>query len=175
MASLCVNIDHIATVRQARLESEPDPVAAAALAEKAGASGITAHLREDRRHIQDRDVARLRSSVRGRFNLEMAATTGMVRIARRLEPDEATQVPERRRELTPCVMGKASILGFRNACPHERVTERRPSTPLAFFTGAERESYPDLRRLFAALIGRMYEYRLRVRIACAMGHTGGER
>jgi len=100
MAKLCVNIDHIATVRQARLEELPDPVAAAALCEKAGAVGITAHLREDRRHIQDRDVARLRKAVRGKFNLEMAATPEMVAIARRLRPDEATLVPEKRRELT---------------------------------------------------------------------------
>jgi pyridoxine 5-phosphate synthase len=97
---LCVNIDHIATVRQARREEVPDPVAAAALCERAGASGITAHLREDRRHIQDGDVVRLRKAVRGKFNLEMAATPGMVAIARKLRPDEATLVPEKRRELT---------------------------------------------------------------------------
>jgi pyridoxine 5-phosphate synthase len=98
--ALCVNIDHVATVRQARLGDEPDPVEAARLCERSGAAGITAHLREDRRHIQDRDVARLRKSVRGKFNLEMAATPEMVAIAARLKPDEATLVPERRKELT---------------------------------------------------------------------------
>ena len=100
MAKLCVNIDHIATIRQARAESVPDPVEAARLAEKAGAIGITAHLREDRRHIQDQDVLRLRQSVRGKFNLEMALTEEMLRIAVRVKPDECTLVPEKRQELT---------------------------------------------------------------------------
>jgi pyridoxine 5-phosphate synthase len=100
MPQLSVNIDHIATLRQARRALEPDPVGAARLAEAAGAKGITAHLREDRRHVQDDDVKRLRRSVRGKFNLEMAATEEMLRIARRLGPDEATLVPERRQELT---------------------------------------------------------------------------
>jgi pyridoxine 5-phosphate synthase len=99
-AKLCVNIDHIATVRQARRESVPDPIEAAKLAEKAGAIGITAHLREDRRHIQDDDAWRLRRVVKGKFNLEMAATPAMVSLARRIGPDEATLVPEKRQELT---------------------------------------------------------------------------
>jgi pyridoxine 5-phosphate synthase len=99
-AKLCVNVDHIATVRQARLDEVPDPVEAARLAERAGAIGITAHLREDRRHIQDADVARLKRAVRGKFNLEMALTVEMLRIARSLRPDECTLVPEKRRELT---------------------------------------------------------------------------
>jgi pyridoxine 5-phosphate synthase len=99
-AKLCVNIDHIATVRQARLESVPDPVEAARLAEKAGAIGITAHLREDRRHIHDADVKNLKRAVKGKFNLEMALTEEMLRIAVGLKPDECTLVPEKRRELT---------------------------------------------------------------------------
>ncbi len=107
--ALCVNVDHVATVRQARLEAVPDPVEAAGLCESAGAAGITAHLREDRRHIQDDDVRRLRRAVRGRFNLEMAATPAMVALARRLRPDEATLVPERRRELT--TEGGLSVAG----------------------------------------------------------------
>jgi pyridoxine 5-phosphate synthase len=97
---LCVNIDHIATVRQARMDTVPDPVEAARLAEKAGAIGITAHLREDRRHIQDADVLRLRRMVKGKFNLDMAATPAMVSLARNLLPDEVTLVPEKRLELT---------------------------------------------------------------------------
>jgi pyridoxine 5-phosphate synthase len=100
MAFLSVNIDHIATIRQARRALEPDPVQAARLAEAAGAIGITAHLREDRRHVQDDDVKRLRKAVKGKFNLEMAATDGMLRIAKKIGPDEATLVPERRQELT---------------------------------------------------------------------------
>ena len=100
MAKLGVNIDHVATVRQARGTSEPDPVAAAALAELAGADGITVHLREDRRHIQDRDVEILRQTVKPRLNLEMAPTDEMVGIALKIRPDSATFVPEKREELT---------------------------------------------------------------------------
>lgn len=97
---LGVNIDHVATVRQARGTVEPDPVTAAALAELAGADGITVHLREDRRHIQDRDVELLRQTVKTRLNLEMAATEEMVAIALRVRPDCVTLVPEKRQELT---------------------------------------------------------------------------
>ena len=95
-----MNIDHIATIRQARRTVEPDPVAAAVLAELAGADGITVHLREDRRHIQDRDVRLLRQTVRTHLNLEMAATDEMVAIALDIQPDYVTLVPERREEVT---------------------------------------------------------------------------
>lgn len=97
---LYINVDHVATVREARRSDEPDPVAAAALCEMAGADGITAHLREDRRHIQDRDVERLLREVRTVFNLEMAATDEMVQLAQRLRPYQVTLVPERREEVT---------------------------------------------------------------------------
>jgi len=97
---LGVNIDHVATVRQARRVSEPDPIQAAVLAELGGADGITVHLRHDRRHIQDRDVEMLRQVVKTRLNLEMAATQEMVRIALTVKPTQATLVPERREELT---------------------------------------------------------------------------
>jgi pyridoxine 5-phosphate synthase len=100
VAKLEVNVDHVATVRQARLIDEPDPVVAAALAELAGADGIIVHLREDRRHIQDRDVRILRQTVKTRLNLEMAATEEMLRIAREVKPDLVTLVPEKRAELT---------------------------------------------------------------------------
>jgi pyridoxine 5-phosphate synthase len=100
MASLGVNIDHIANVRQARRTVEPDPVSYALLAELGGADGITVHLREDRRHIQDRDVELLRATVRSRLNLEMAATAEMEALALRLRPDMVTLVPERRQEVT---------------------------------------------------------------------------
>jgi pyridoxine 5-phosphate synthase len=100
MASLGINIDHIANVRQARRTVEPDPVTYALLAELGGADGITVHLREDRRHIQDRDVELLRATVRSRLNLEMAATAEMEAIALRLRPDMVTLVPERREEVT---------------------------------------------------------------------------
>lgn len=100
MATLSVNVDHVATIRQARRAQEPDPVQAAMLAELAGASGITCHLREDRRHIQDRDVELLRRLVKTKLNLEMAITEEMVRMAIALKPGMATLVPERREELT---------------------------------------------------------------------------
>lgn len=100
MPTLGVNIDHIATIRQARRTVEPDPVAAAVLAELAGADGITVHLREDRRHIQERDVRILRQTVRTHLNLEMAATAEMVAIALDVKPDYVTLVPERREEVT---------------------------------------------------------------------------
>jgi pyridoxine 5-phosphate synthase len=100
MASLGVNIDHIANVRQARRTVEPDPVTYALLAELGGADGITVHLREDRRHIQDRDVELLRQTVRSRLNLEMAATPEMEAIALRIQPDMVTLVPEKRQEVT---------------------------------------------------------------------------
>jgi pyridoxine 5-phosphate synthase len=97
---LYVNIDHVATVRQARRGTEPDPFAAARVCEDAGADGITAHLREDRRHIQDADVEHLRSGIRTMFNLEMACTDEMLAIAERLRPHQATLVPEKREEIT---------------------------------------------------------------------------
>ncbi|MBE9536749.1 MAG: pyridoxine 5'-phosphate synthase [Proteobacteria bacterium] len=100
MAKLGVNIDHIATLRQARRGQEPEPVTAAALAEMAGADGITIHLREDRRHIQDRDLRLLRETARTRINLEMAPTQEMVKIALDIKPDMVTFVPEKREELT---------------------------------------------------------------------------
>jgi len=100
MAKLGVNIDHVATIRQARGGLEPDPVAAAAIAEFAGADGITVHLREDRRHIQDRDLTILRKTIKTRLNLEMAATDEMVSIAQQIKPDMCTLVPEKRLELT---------------------------------------------------------------------------
>ncbi|XLQ11516.1 MAG: pyridoxine 5'-phosphate synthase [cyanobacterium endosymbiont of Epithemia adnata isolate EadnSB Bon19] len=100
MLTLGVNIDHIATIRQARRTVEPDPIAAAVLAELGGANGITIHLREDRRHIQDIDVQLLRKTVRTHLNLEMAATDEMVLIALDIKPDYVTLVPEKREEIT---------------------------------------------------------------------------
>ncbi|HKO58936.1 MAG TPA: pyridoxine 5'-phosphate synthase [Thermoanaerobaculia bacterium] len=97
---LAVNIDHIATIREARKTDEPDPVAAAVLCELAGAQGITVHLRGDRRHIQDRDVEVLRRTVATHLNVEMAATSEMVRIAQTVKPHQVTLVPERKDEVT---------------------------------------------------------------------------
>ena len=100
MPALHVNVDHVATVRQARRGTDPDPVHAAVLAELGGAAGITVHLREDRRHVQDRDVRVLREVVKTRLNLEMAPTAAMCAVAAEVKPDVAMLVPEKREELT---------------------------------------------------------------------------
>jgi len=97
---LCVNIDHIATVRQARGSAYPDPLEGARLCEESGAHGITVHLREDRRHIQDRDVIGLKDIVKGKFNLEMALSDEIIAIAKKVKPDQITLVPEKREEIT---------------------------------------------------------------------------
>ncbi|HEX9191183.1 MAG TPA: pyridoxine 5'-phosphate synthase [Candidatus Deferrimicrobiaceae bacterium] len=110
---LGVNIDHVATLRQARRGLVPEPAAAAAVAELAGADGITVHLREDRRHIQDRDLEALKAVVTTRINLEMAATEEMTRIACRLQPHSATLVPEKREEVT--TEGGLDVLGRRES------------------------------------------------------------
>lgn len=100
MAKLGVNIDHVATIREARKTFEPDPVWAAALAEMGGADGITVHLREDRRHIQDRDVRLLRETVHCRLNLEMAVSEDIIKIAHEIKPEQVSLVPEKRQEVT---------------------------------------------------------------------------
>ena len=118
MARLAVNVDHVATVRQARGITIPDPVEAAVLAELGGAHGIVVHLREDRRHIQDRDVRMLRDMVKTKLNLEMAATPDMIEAACTIRPDVATLVPEKRQELT--TEGGLDVKG--NAAQIEKAT-----------------------------------------------------
>ena len=113
MATLGVNIDHVATLRQARRTVEPDPVWAAALAELGGADAITVHLREDRRHIQDRDLEVLRRTVQVKLNLECAVAPEMVEIACRVRPDQVTIVPERRAEVT--TEGGLDVVSHRGA------------------------------------------------------------
>lgn len=100
MPNLGVNIDHVATLRQARREFNPDPIAAAKICEQAGADSIVAHLREDRRHINDLDIRKLRKSIRTRFNLEMSLNKDIIQFATSIKPDEVTLVPEKRAELT---------------------------------------------------------------------------
>jgi len=116
MAVLNVNIDHVATIRQARLTDEPDPVWAAVMCELAGANGITVHLRQDRRHICDRDVRLLRETVACKLNLEMCMAESIVKIAEEIRPDQVTLVPEKRAELTTeggldCVRQKKRLAG----------------------------------------------------------------
>ena len=112
MPQLGVNIDHVATVRQARRTNEPDPVHAAVLAELGGADGITVHLREDRRHIQDRDVRLLRQMIRVKLNLEMAVAQEIVDFAVEIRPEQATLVPEKREEVT--TEGGLDVIGQRD-------------------------------------------------------------
>jgi len=135
MPRLSVNIDHVATLRQARRGKEPDPVAAAALAELAGADGIIVHLREDRRHIQDRDLELLRKTVKTRLNLEMANTEEMIQIALRVKPDLATFVPEKRQELT--TEGGLDVSGNRAALRRNIARLKRGGIPSSLFIDAE--------------------------------------
>ncbi|WP_204102794.1 MULTISPECIES: pyridoxine 5'-phosphate synthase [Spirulina sp. CCY15215] len=136
MLTLGVNIDHTATIRQARRTVEPDPIAAAVLAELGGADGITVHLREDRRHIQDRDVHLLRQTVRTHLNLEMAPTEEMVAIALEVKPDYVTLVPERREEIT--TEGGLNLLADRDR--YAQIVDRLQSAniPVSWFIDSDR-------------------------------------
>ncbi|MBF2079463.1 MAG: pyridoxine 5'-phosphate synthase [Synechococcales cyanobacterium T60_A2020_003] len=135
MPTLGVNIDHIATIRQARRTVEPDPIAAAVLAELAGADGITAHLREDRRHIQDRDIYLLRQTVRTHLNLEMAATDEMVAIALDVKPDYVTLVPERREEVT--TEGGLDVAGQQRRMTDVVTALQNAGIPVSLFIDAD--------------------------------------
>ncbi|MFM7250907.1 MAG: pyridoxine 5'-phosphate synthase [Planctomycetaceae bacterium] len=131
MASLGVNIDHVATIRQARRTVEPDPVWAAALAELGGADAITVHLREDRRHIQDRDLEVLRRTVQVKLNLEGSIDAEMVAIACRVRPDQVTLVPERREEVT--TEGGLDLLSRRQAVATAVGRLRDAGIPVSLF------------------------------------------
>jgi len=137
MPRVGVNIDHVATVRQARGVMYPDPVTAAAIVEWAGADGIVCHLREDRRHIQDRDLRLLREIIQTRLNLEMAATEEMVRIALASKPDIVTLVPERREELT--TEGGLDVIKFFKSLT--KVTERlrKGGIPVSLFIDPKKD------------------------------------
>ena len=150
MATLCVNVDHIATIRQARRAHEPDPVQAAMLAELAGASGITCHLREDRRHIQDRDVEVLRRLVKTKLNLEMAVSEEMIRIAIALKPDMVTLVPERREELT--TEGGLDVRGHLDAVTRAVRTLQGEGIAASLFIDPDPEQVSDSARAGAELV-----------------------
>jgi pyridoxine 5-phosphate synthase len=139
---LGVNVDHVATLRQARRAAYPDPVAAAVMAELAGADQITIHLREDRRHIQDRDLQVLRKTVTSRLNLEMAVAPEMIRIAYEVKPDMVTLVPERREELT--TEGGLDVVGGREAVRKAVKTLRDAEIEVSLFID------PDLDQVKAA-------------------------
>ena len=141
-ARLGVNVDHVATLRQSRRTNYPDPVAAAVMAELAGADQITIHLREDRRHIQERDLQIMRRTVTTRLNLEMAATQEMVKIAYEVKPDIVTLVPERREELT--TEGGLDVIAGREAVRKAVKTLRDADIKVSLFID------PDLDQVKAA-------------------------
>jgi pyridoxine 5-phosphate synthase len=142
MAELGVNIDHVATVRQARRTYEPDPVWAATLAQLGGADGITVHLREDRRHIQDRDLRVLRDTVTVKLNLELAANDEIVKIACASKPDQATLVPEKREEVT--TEGGLDLLAHRKRVTEAIASLRQSGISISLFLD------PDERQIEAA-------------------------
>lgn len=147
---LCINIDHVATLREARGGVEPDPVSAATICELAGADGIVCHLREDRRHINDRDLRLLRDTVKTKLDLEMAATEEIVAIAVETLPDLATLVPERRQELT--TEGGLDVLGHRH---HLRDVVRelhRHDIPVSLFIDPVQEQVQAARDIEADFI-----------------------
>jgi len=150
MARLAVNVDHIATIREARGIDQPDPVLAAGIAELAGADGIICHLREDRRHIHDRDLRLLRQTVKTRLNMEMAAVDEMIEIAREVRPDLITLVPERRQELT--TEGGLDVLAdpdrYRKVV--ERVREK--GILVSFFVDPEPAQIEAARRAGGAIV-----------------------
>lgn len=150
MVKLGVNIDHIATIRQARGSDEPDPVAAAVFAELAGAHGITVHLREDRRHIQDRDVELLRKTIKTRLNLEMALTDEMIAFALKVVPDMVTLVPEGRHELT--TEGGLDVNLLRSTLTQRIILLKQAGIPVSLFVEPDMEQIKGSHRVGADYI-----------------------
>ncbi len=145
MIQLGVNIDHVATVRQARQTNEPDPVWAAALAELGGADGITLHLREDRRHISDRDLRVLRQTVTVKLNLEMACENEVLDIACEVKPDQATLVPEKREEVT--TEGGLDVLGRRDRVARTVERLRQAGISVSLFLDSDPRQIEEAARL----------------------------
>lgn len=150
MPELGVNIDHVATIRQARKTYEPDPVAAAVLAELGGADTITVHLREDRRHIQDRDVRVLRETVHIKLNLELSVAPEIVDIACALKPDQATLVPERREEVT--TEGGLDVVSHEIAVARAMEKLRNAGIPVSLFLDPDEKQLAAARRLEAQAV-----------------------
>ena len=150
MPFLGVNIDHVATLRQQRRESEPDPVKAALICQKAGADSIVAHLREDRRHINDKDILALKRTLQVRFNLEMSAAKDVVALACKVRPDQATLVPERRQELTT----EGGLDVIRNAGKLKPVCSRLKDQGIivSFFIDPEKDQIDAARNIGISVI-----------------------
>ena len=150
MAGLAVNVDHVATLREARKINYPEPVAAAVLAELAGADGIVVHLREDRRHIQDRDVRILRKIVQTRLILEMASTSEMVGIALDIKPDIVTLVPEKREELT--TEGGLDLIVHKNSVAEAVDSLQNSGIPVSIFIDPDPEQIKLAHQIDAAMV-----------------------
>lgn len=150
MADLCINVDHVATIRQARGGVEPEPVVAAGIVELAGADGVVVHLREDRRHIQDRDVRLIREIVQTRLTLEMAATDEMIGIASEIKPDIVTLVPEKRQELT--TEGGLDVASLETSITEAVSRLHDAGIPVSLFIDAEREQIEAAKRTGAECI-----------------------
>lgn len=150
MAHLAINVDHIATIRQARGITEPDPVAAASICELAGASGIVIHLREDRRHIQDRDVYLLRETIKTKMNLEMGANKEIIKIALEVQPDLVTLVPEKRQELT--TEGGLDIVTQKKKIAKTIDKMSKAMIPVALFLDPDREQIATASEIGATFV-----------------------
>ncbi len=150
MADLCINVDHVATIRQARGGVEPEPVVAAGMVELAGADGVVVHLREDRRHIQDRDVRLIKEIVQTRLTLEMAATDEMISIASDIRPDIVTLVPEKRQELT--TEGGLDVAGLERSVTDAVSRLHDAGIPVSLFIDAEKEQIEAAKRTGAECI-----------------------
>lgn len=167
MTRLHINVDHVATLRQARGTRYPDPVTAAALCELAGADGITVHLREDRRHIQERDVRILRDTVATLLNLEMAATPAMVAIAQAIKPDVVTLVPEKREERT--TEGGLDVVGQEQAIAGAVGTLRSAGIRVSLFVDPTPETIDASARLRPEMVElHTGDYALAPRLSTAM-------
>jgi len=150
MAGLAVNVDHIATLREARKSKYPDPVAAGILAEFAGADGVVVHLRENRRHIQDRDVRMLRNVVQTKLILEMASTAEMVGIALDVKPDVITLVPEKREELT--TEGGLDLIVHKNTIAETVDTLQNSGMPVSIFIDPDPEQVKLAHKIDASMV-----------------------
>lgn len=150
MVRLGVNVDHVATIREARKTNEPDPVLAASLAELGGADSIVVHLREDRRHIQDRDLRLLRQTVKTRLNLEMGMSDEIIAIAIEVRPDQVTLVPERRQELT--TEGGLDVVKQRDRIRDVVASFKKHGIPVSLFIDPVVEHVQEAKRLGASFI-----------------------
>lgn len=150
MVQLAVNVDHVATIREARGISEPDPVLAAGICELAGTSGIVVHLREDRRHINDRDVRLLRQTVKTKLNLEMAAAREIIDIALEIKPDMVTLVPEKRKELT--TEGGLNVRGSRKRLLQTIAEMEQAGIPVSLFIDPDRQQIKAARDVGATFV-----------------------